>query len=412
MEIAKKELIGKYSDLGMIKENEDGSVSIIKDDKSELLISIEDIKEYAKFLLDKTVLENNPNECSIISENYCEIALEPTNLRSTSYVRHGRGYTFGEENSEEPYCKIGLCSETYFNYFRFNEKLNDNYRVRNYRRYSYNNYSDIRRLHATPITIRIYNLKCDTVDNAIDKSNDIIVSCLFALMSLKQISFTRRTTWEEKRIKKFKLKDEEIGTNLPVKSIKINEEILSYYQLAISVDIPASSFLAYYQVLEYHFLNVSNKILHKQITNRINDFRFNTNVKNLNRIINDVNKHKQENDETRMLKNVLKEYVSEDDILEFISEYEEFLGNDHYRRRRTIFGNEINGKNISNGDGHSFDVIAKTVKSIRNALVHSTDRYELNERYVPFSKKSTEMIRKEIPLMKYLAEKIIIATCK
>lgn len=412
MEIAKKELIEKYSEIGEISENEDGSLTIGRDDKNELTIAIDDIEEYAKFLIDKTTLENKPNECSIISEDYCEIALEPTNLRSTSYVRHGKGYTFGNEDSDEPYCKIGLCSNTYFNYFRFNEKPNKNYKSKNYRRYSYKDYSDVRRLHWTPITIKIYNLNCDTIDQAIEESNRIIVNSLFALMSLKQVSLTRRTNWEDKRVKRFKLKDEDVGPNLPVRKIKINEELLSYYQLAISADIPASSFLAYYQVLEYHFLNVSNKILHKHITNRINDFRYSNNEKNLNKIINDVNKHKQENDETQMLKSVLKEYVSEDDIIEFIGEYEEFLGHELYTKRRTVFGKDINGKNIKNGDGHSYDVIAKTIKSIRNALVHSTDRYELNERYVPFSIKNTDLIRKEIPLMKYLAEKIIIATSK
>ena len=53
----------------------------------------------------------------------------------------------------------------------------------------------------------------------------------------------------------------------------------------------------------------------------------------------------------------------------------------------------------------------KRVKIIRNALVHSSDRYERKERYIPTASAESE-IRKEIPLMKYLAERVIIGSAK
>jgi len=49
------------------------------------------------------------------------------------------------------------------------------------------------------------------------------------------------------------------------------------------------------------------------------------------------------------------------------------------------------------------------IKIIRNALVHSSDRYEGKKSYVPFSE-STEIVEKHIPLLKFLAEKVIFAT--
>jgi len=55
--------------------------------------------------------------------------------------------------------------------------------------------------------------------------------------------------------------------------------------------------------------------------------------------------------------------------------------------------------------------VAKHIKEIRNALVHSTDKYERRVRHVPFTK-TTEKIAQDIPLMKFLAERVIISSAK
>jgi hypothetical protein len=57
--------------------------------------------------------------------------------------------------------------------------------------------------------------------------------------------------------------------------------------------------------------------------------------------------------------------------------------------------------------GQTISNLSKEIKEIRNALVHSTDRYERNARHVPFTK-STELIEERLPLMKFLAEKVIV----
>ena len=90
------------------------------------------------------------------------------------------------------------------------------------------------------------------------------------------------------------------------------------------------------------------------------------------------NNHKRENDETEMLKNVMKRYIDENDIIEFINEYEKFLEKKVYTIKRTIFGNEISATTLTSG--HVYGNIAKVIKAIRNALVHSCDRYERNDR--------------------------------
>ncbi len=107
-----------------------------------------------------------------------------------------------------------------------------------------------------------------------------------------------------------------------------------------------------------------------------------------------------------MLKLVLNEFVDESELIKFILAYEKWLDEKLYSRKRTIFGEEVE---VSLKSGHVLGNIAKTVKTIRNALVHSSDRYERNDRFIP-TISNENVIRKEIPLIKYLAEKVIIAS--
>ena len=180
------------------------------------------------------------------------------------------------------------------------------------------------------------------------------------------------------------------------------------HQQATSSDIPSLKYLSFYQILEFHFLSVADENLYNNLTRRINDLKFKTVPNQLDKLIQDVVNHKRENDETEMLKNVIRKFVDENDIIEFITEYEKFLEKKVYTAKRTIFGNEISATALNSG--HVYGNVAKTIKAIRNALVHSSDRYERNDRYIPYSKEGTTLLELEIPLIKFLADKVIIAT--
>ncbi|MGA2298772.1 MAG: hypothetical protein ABSG15_14590, partial [FCB group bacterium] len=144
------------------------------------------------------------------------------------------------------------------------------------------------------------------------------------------------------------------------------------------------------------------------LSRKINDLKFKTVPSHLDKLIQDVLNHKNENDETEMLKNVIKKYVDENDIMDFITQYEDFLDKKVYTIKRTIFGHEIAATPLNSG--HVIGNIAKTIKAIRNALVHSSDRHERNEIFIPYSKEGMTLLELELPLIKYLAEKVIIAT--
>ncbi|MFW9878029.1 MAG: hypothetical protein ACFFG0_33530 [Candidatus Thorarchaeota archaeon] len=138
----------------------------------------------------------------------------------------------------------------------------------------------------------------------------------------------------------------------------------------------------------------------------LKDPKFIPNELYIPKLVRIVEEHSKKIDETEMLKNVLKKFVDFKDLKEFIENYEVKICEKIYTKRNEIFGENVE---VPLKPDHIFGNLAKIIKIIRNALVHSSDRYEGKKTYVPFSE-STEIVEKHIPLLKFLAEKVIFAT--
>ena len=268
---------------------------------------------------------------------------------------------------------------------------------------------DLRDELRSPIVIRIFNIPQTTVENALKFSISLAESCLFEVTYMKNLPFKlldESSTNVAHQIKKFQNIERIKGNNLDLPRVRFDPDILKFYQLGCSSNIPILQFLAFYQVLEYFFVTVSEEELHKKILRRLNDPGFKTDVRNFGKLVKDVEDFNKINDEKEMLKQVIIRYVNEDDLIEFIQSYEEFLGEKIYSRKHSRFGYE---QNVPLEKGHVIGNCSAIIKTVRNALVHSSDRHEKNERFIPFSK-STEIVIKEIPLVMFLAEKVIIGS--
>ena len=263
------------------------------------------------------------------------------------------------------------------------------------------------------ITIKVSNTNQSSIENNLKFSNYVIDSCIFSFSSLKQIAistvdyFPKSSRLMEEKEDVFKI---QMSNNFNLPKVKINPQLLKFYQLASSTEFESHKFLSYYHILEYFYLSVSDQNLYEKLSRRINDPKFRTTSQNLDKLIQDINSHKTENDETEMLKNVLLKYINEDDLIEFIKEYEESIKDNVYTKKRVVFGIEINPTNLQSS--HVFGPISKHIKTVRNALVHSSDRHQRNDRFIPYSKSSMEIVKSEIPVLKFIAEKIIIATAE
>ncbi len=360
--------------------------------------------------------------CGICGPNYCELVIQPLNydiggiiFRTFNEPDFG-GIIFGNPSDDSIYLELNRSSQYFIDFFRFNES----YSTLSFRRLKAKMSSGrslastrIREINSYiihPFSIRIHNLGKESKTDAFEYSRSLAESCLFELAYLKRFSFKLLEEWPDK--KKETKKDprsfiiREESNFLPIPKTRFNNDIIKFYQLGNSNDAPILQFLAYYQILEYFFLKVSDEALHKKLFQRLNDPKFSFNEQNLDHLVKDVLEYDSKNDETDMLKKVLTKYVKPIELIEFLKGYEDYLDEKYYSKQRNRFGQNLQ---VNFEETHVISNVATIVKVVRNALVHSSDRFERNERVIPFTK-STDIVIKEIPLIKFLAEKVIIGS--
>lgn len=185
-----------------------------------------------------------------------------------------------------------------------------------------------------------------------------------------------------------------------------NDDAVSYYKVAKASPFPSQSFLAYYHVMEYYFLRVSESQLQDKLTVALNGTSFNTNKDGLERIISIVRGQDAKSDETEMLRGVLDRFIQESDLIDFIERIESQIEEKLYTKEKILFGEKLN---ISNKKGHAISNCSKVLKHIRNAIVHSSDRYKREDCHIPLSE-TEHLIADYIPLIKFCAERVIYGT--
>lgn len=415
---AKEALKENYVKAGLVLENETlDTLFFNHGEEGRLKISKKDIEDYKDYINSKKKYNNKPDECSILNKEYREQIVNDLNFKAR-FFRRRKPIEFGDSTGKETYLEISPASDDFLNFFRFQEQ----YLQLCLPRLAWtgnvgedgedDDYEELFENLYRPNTIKVFNLKEKNIDSAISKSSDLIDRCLFSASSLREIPMELIDQWpirkkDEKNSKNFHFGEKVNGTALPIPKLKLNATLIKFHKQATSTDIPSLKYLAFYQILEYFYLTVADENLYNNLSRRINDLKFTTDSTNLDKIIKDVSNHKRVNDETEMLKNVLKKYIQEDELIEFIKEFEAHLDKRVYTSKREVFGTSISATALNTG--HVYGNIAKTIKAIRNALVHSSDRHERNDRYIPYSKEGTKLIEDEIPLIKFLAEKAIIA---
>lgn len=160
-------------------------------------------------------------------------------------------------------------------------------------------------------------------------------------------------------------------------------------------------------MLEYYFLRVSDEILHTSIKGVINSPSFNSSYQCVNRLLATLKKHDNSSEEIEMLKSVLSKYVDEEELIAHITAIEKDASDRIYTdSKKRVFGEPAT---IRLEKGHALNNTARVVKQIRNALVHSSDRYNRQDCFLPLSESESVVIQ-YVPLVKFLAERVIFAT--
>lgn len=191
------------------------------------------------------------------------------------------------------------------------------------------------------------------------------------------------------------------------------KELVEQYNMASITEEPFIKYLCYYHVLEHFYEAVYKEDLVKTIKERLTFPGFSTKKESeiikLIDIIKDKIKYDRESfdgNELEALELVIKKYVKIETIKDEIKSINPTLI-DYYNKEKVKFskGVPVNFNDIDN----LYKNIAKRIYFTRNALVHyKSNNFSENERgiYRPFNDR--EELLKEIPLIRILAENVII----
>jgi len=187
-------------------------------------------------------------------------------------------------------------------------------------------------------------------------------------------------------------------------------DLIYHYQLAIGTDSPFLEYISYYHVSEHFFESVFNEDLILRIKNKITlpDFSYKR-KKDIGVLIKDISKSLQIRNERitfseqEALRLTIEKYINLEELKQKLYEYDESLIY-YYQQTKVNFsgGDEVN-LNVNDAKEVINRLSARIYKT-RNAIVHSKESERV--RYIPF--RDDRVLVKEIPLLRFIAEQIII----
>lgn len=409
-EQAKNALRDGYVVAGMEVVDEGERQLILRYQNSTFLVSEEDIEEYAESEHLRLTATIAPGECGLVSADYREQVVQPLDpIRWRHLPPLEMGFVFGSPDEDDLYVTIGAPSAEFLNYFRFDPVYLEICLERMQRAPDSEKPLDIRQGFYRLPTVQVHNINEKDSEAALKRSSSVIEYCFFELSYLKQLPVGLADEWPARRRlggDTFKFQEDVAENLLPMPPADFNADVVSFYQLGMSSRIPVLQYWAYYQVLEYFFVRTYDESLHKGLADRLKDPRFKPSSAQLDRIVQDVVDHLDAADETAMLDAVLKKYVEPGEVIEFIKQYEAHLGEDLYTKRRRLFGEDIE---VKLDKDTVLENVARTIHALRATLLFSSDRFSRTARSVSYSKIS-ETVAPEVPLMKFLAERVIIGS--
>lgn len=398
-----KELLLKNK-FKIIRENKNSIVARSNSSHENIKFEQKDMEEFSQFLEKKEEYQNF-GEYGFCNTNICEHKV--TNIGSGMRFmpplsrRFKDEIIFGKIQKSKPYILIGPCSKEFIFYFLLNG-TEDKMFYRMFRNRSYDEklclFSNIL---SNFITIQVYNINENDVGNLKKKANQLINAALFELSLIKDTTLKL----EEPRTRTlFRFRRDVINKDLDVPNIKYDEDIIKHYSMGLEGSHPVLSFLSFYQVIEGYFIKASNSELIKNTQKSLIDPRFNIKTEStILELIDNIQKFKSNDNELNQLKIVLNNYIDENKTIEFIKKFEIKKGEKYFSGKKLIFGEHL--KLILDND-HFITSLANRIYTIRCAIVHSKIDHN-NVKYVPSSKNDKTLLL-ETPLMRFLAEEIII----
>ncbi|MFI5822637.1 hypothetical protein ACIA8I_26595 [Streptomyces rishiriensis] len=188
-------------------------------------------------------------------------------------------------------------------------------------------------------------------------------------------------------------------------------DLVHHYQLAVSAESPLLAYLSFYHVAEHFFEKVYNDDLIDQVRLKIADPAFSLkrsrDVGGVIKVITNAQKKTRDEggvDEQKALALVLRRFVKLTKLVDDLDEYDPHIVQ-HYRSTAASFSDantvDLRGAQVD----EVISSLAKRIYKTRNSLVHAKDG--ARPKYFPFT--NDEELAREVPLMRFCAEQIIIS---
>lgn len=264
-------------------------------------------------------------------------------------------------------------------------------------------------------TVRICTAEIETGRNiSLSRARTLIQSYLFNIaFNYNMVADIADFSIPERRLLPSNRPNGEKGQIFPYKLY--NSEIVKYYYQGIATDIPFAQYLAFYHVIEFFFQSVSERELLQEISQIITSPSFSPLKKEslrafYKKIRKKVNEQKEDGtwNEKNALRLCLLEYVKELEDLENLINRIDSKAIEYYRNNVVVFADDGKSIDFSSSLDEIYKNIGDRIYSTRNAIVHGKDGEKL--RYTPF--KHDKDLRKEIPLIRAVAELVIINSAK
>lgn len=192
-----------------------------------------------------------------------------------------------------------------------------------------------------------------------------------------------------------------------------NENLLYYYQQALSTKNPVLQYLSFYQIIEYFYYQASTEKLIHEVKSIITNPEFSyKKTKSIEKVILKVKTDKF--GERKAIDLVLEKYVNPEDLRDSLIKYDVNYYN-LLKKQKVKFAdaNTISERSTKNNEKViELSALGKRIYAIRNSLIHSKEEDFLFQDskkgvYVPFTDHEEEL-RNEIPLIRLVAEQIVI----
>ena len=226
--------------------------------------------------------------------------------------------------------------------------------------------------------MRVYNINAESTADAIRISDELIEGALFTLsyeLGMPLMLATDYPTSRFEHLQKVTNNNHKM-LDIILPDSNFRHDLVRYYQAGIATPIAIQQFLSFYQILELFFQDVNHVGVYDELYQLFRSDEFKPDNSTLARIVSMVEANKRDLSTTDLLEQLIRQYIDSDDIKQFIV-------NHRGQAEETIY------------------TLAKRIVTARDVIMNTG---------INGLPPSDTSIAQDVPLVKFLAEQVILAT--